>query len=95
MHVDSGRVQDELPSAFRLWTRNQVVEGHHWVPSSSKLGTVGRLCVAGARYSLNSEQVRRRFQDIDPPVARSVTWAWPLEEIVIDDGSMVTAVVVD
>ena len=31
----------------------------------------------------------------DPPVAQSVTWAWPLEGIVIDDGSIVTAIVVD
>ena len=35
------------------------------------------------------------INDIDLPVARAVTWAFPLKEIVIDDGSIVTAVVVD
>ena len=29
------------------------------------------------------------------PTAQAVTWAWPLEEIVIDNSSTVTAIVVD
>ena len=59
-----------------------------WPAPDTPIATPVFLCENGP--TLVAAPGEDDVHDIDPPVARSVTWAFPLEEIVID-GSTVTS----